>query len=173
MFFVHFVGKPLEMSRFTSYYMLIINVSVQSAVFALSVLHDADDQLKETMTSIQEMKEKTLKKPDETAMDIGTTGDLRNMTSGGSATVLSLEKHQSLMRIDNLVMTEKELVISRSVLDEANNLDRKATDAALSKNVSLFKIHSIDPLETMSPVNSPGTLQTVHSQEEFEPVYVQ
>ena len=159
------------MNRFTSYYI----VSIQSAVFALSVLHDADDQLKETMRSIQEMKEKTLKKPDETAIDIGTTGDLRKMTSGGSATVLSIEKHQSLMRIDNLIMTEKELVISRSVLDEANNLDEQVTDASLSKNVSLLKIHSIDPLETgsMSPVNTPGTLDTVHSQEEFEVVYTQ
>ena len=157
------------MNRFTSCYI----VSIQSAVFALSVLHDADDQLKETMRSIQEMKEKTLKKPDETAMDIGTTGNLRNMTSGGSATVLSIEKHPSLMRIDNLVMTEKELVISRSVLDEANNLDEQTTDASLSKKVSLFKIHSIDPLETDSSANSPGTLDTVHSQEEFEVVYEQ
>jgi len=88
-----------------------------SAVFALSVLNDADGELIETMRQIQDQKETAHKKSTEmeTAIDMSTAEQLKAMPS---ATELS-DTPRSLFKIDNLTLTEKALVITRSVLEEA------------------------------------------------------
>lgn len=90
---------------------------IQSAVFALSVLNDADGELIETMRQIQDQKQTAQKKSTEMemAIDISTAEQLKAMTS---ATELP-STPESLFKIDNLTLTEKALVITRSVLEEA------------------------------------------------------
>ena len=77
-------------------------------LFALSVLHDADDELKESM------KTKTLEKPKEHAMDIPKAGDFEKK-------VTSVSTNFSLFKIESLKQVDKGLVITQSVLHPADS----------------------------------------------------
>ena len=77
-------------------------------LFALSVLHDADDELKE------KGKTQTLEKPKEQALDIPKAGDIEKK-------VTSVSTNVSLFKIESLNQVDKGLVITQSVLQEADS----------------------------------------------------
>ena len=125
-----FIQRPCTLS---------VDVYNQSALFALSVLHDAEDELRETMKTSSSKPV-----PVEKAIDIPTAGDLGKKATSETVTV-------SLFKIQSLVPADRGLVLTQSVLDgtDETNLTSRMEEGQAHKVavtgsdvISLPVIHS-------------------------------